>query len=207
VDRTAWNERYGTEELIWKADPNRFVVEEVDALWPGRALDVACGEGRNAIWLATKGWQATGVDFSAAGLAKARRLADERGVHVTWIEADLTEWEPEPAAYDLVLLAYLQLPGAARSLVHRRMAAGLAPGGTLLVVAHDSTNLTDGYGGPSSPEVLFSPDDVLEDLAGLGLEVQRASRVGRAVATPEGERTAIDALVRVRRPGGDEHRH
>jgi len=80
MSREHWDERYGTEELIWKADPNRFLVEELQALAPGRALDVACGEGRNAVWLASKGWHVTGVDFSRAGLAKAQRLATDRGV-------------------------------------------------------------------------------------------------------------------------------
>lgn len=72
VSRAHWDERYGTAELIWKADPNRFLVEELEGLAPGRALDIACGEGRNAIWLASMGWEVTGVDFSAVGLAKAR---------------------------------------------------------------------------------------------------------------------------------------
>lgn len=88
MDKDAWNERYGTEELIWRADPNRFLVEEVEDLKPGRALDLACGEGRNAVWLASKGWDVVGVDFSSAGLAKARRLAADRGVEVEWVEAE-----------------------------------------------------------------------------------------------------------------------
>jgi SAM-dependent methyltransferase len=83
MDRQQWDERYMTDELIWRAEPNRFLVEEVARMKPGRALDLACGEGRNALWLAERGWQVTGVDFSPVGLAKARRLAVVRRVDVS----------------------------------------------------------------------------------------------------------------------------
>ena len=113
MDATSWNDRYRTEDLIWRAEPNRFLVEEVVGLSPGRALDVACGEGRNAVWLASHGWRTTGVDFSVEGLAKARRVAAERGVVVEWIEADVTSWLPRSSSYDLVLLR--RCPLAAQS--------------------------------------------------------------------------------------------
>ena len=109
MEREDWDERYAGEELLWRAEPNRFLVSETADLRPGRALDLACGEGRNAIWLAERGWHATGVDFSAAGLAKARRRAAERGVDVEWVEADVREWRP-PGPYDLVIVFYVQLP-------------------------------------------------------------------------------------------------
>jgi len=168
---------------------------------PGlRALDLASGEGRNTVWLADQGWQATGVDFAGAGLAKAARLAEDRGVVVDWVEADLLGWTAAPDAFDLVIVFYLHLPGAERRLVHRRAAAALAPAGTLLVVGHDLSNLTDGYGGPQDPAVLFTPDDVIADLAGLDtgdeLRVDKAERVRRVVSTETGDRTAIDNLVR-----------
>ena len=197
MDRQGWDARYAGQELIWKAEPNRFLVEEIAGLEPGRALDVACGEGRNAVWLAGRGWRATGVDFSAVGLAKARRLAAERGVEVEWVEADLAAWAPQPASFDLVAIFYLQLPAELRRAVYAAMATGLAPGGTLLVVGHDRDNLTAGYGGPQDPAVLFGPDDVAADLAGL--EIVRAEQVRRTVETDEGPRTAVDVLVRATR--------
>lgn len=197
MDSIAWDARYSTEELVWKADPNRFLVEEVRDMAPRRALDVACGEGRNAIWLAENGWAATGVDFSSVGLDKARSFAARRGVHVEWIEADVLTWQPPSEAFDLIVLAYLQLQAIERRQVHRAMAAGLAVGGTLLVIAHDTTNLTEGIGGPQSLHVLFSPDDVVDDLAGLGLDVVRTARVLRPVETQGGPRNAIDALARL----------
>jgi 2-polyprenyl-3-methyl-5-hydroxy-6-metoxy-1,4-benzoquinol methylase len=198
VNREHWDERYGTEELIWKAEPNRFLVEELDALPPGRALDVACGEGRNAVWLASKGWRVTGVDFSRAGLAKAQRLATDRGVDVTWVEADVVEWQPPIASFDLVVVMYLHLPAEQRRQALAHAAAALAPGGVLLVVGHDTSNLLKGTGGPQDPAVLFTPEEIVEDLTGLRIE--RAEQVKRTVVTDAGEATAIDALVRAVRP-------
>ena len=198
MNREDWNERYRTEELIWKADPNRFLVEDLDALVPGRALDLACGEGRNAVWLASKGWHVTGVDFSRAGLAKARRLATDRGVEVTWVEADVVEWQPSPASFDVVVVMYLHLPSEQRRQTLSRAAAALAPGGTLLVVGHDASNLLHGTGGPQDPAVLFGPEEIVEELSGL--QIERAERVTGTVVTDAGEATAFDALVRAVRP-------
>jgi SAM-dependent methyltransferase len=198
VNREHWDERYATEELIWKAEPNRFLVEELDALAPGRALDVACGEGRNAVWLASKGWRVTGVDFSRAGLAKAQRLATDRGVEVTWVEADVVEWRPPTASFDLVVVMYLHLPAEQRRRALAHAAAALAPGGVLLVVGHDTSNLLKGTGGPQDPAVLFGPEEIVEDLSDL--QIERAEQVKRTVVTDAGEATAIDALVRAVRP-------
>ena len=198
MNREHWDERYGTEELIWKAEPNRFLVEELDALAPGRALDVACGEGRNAVWLASKGWRVTGADFSRAGLAKAQRLATDRGVEVTWVEADVVEWQPPTASFDLVVVMYLHLPAEQRRRALAHAAAALAPGGVLLVVGHDTSNLLKGTGGPQDPAVLFTPEEIVEDLSGL--QIERAEQVKRTVVTDAGEATAIDALVRAVRP-------
>jgi SAM-dependent methyltransferase len=198
VNREHWDERYGTEELIWKAEPNRFLVEELDALAPGRALDVACGEGRNAVWLASKGWRVTGADFSRAGLAKAQRLATDRGVEVTWVEADVVEWRPPTASFDLVVVMYLHLLAEQRRQALAHAAAALAPGGVLLVVGHDTSNLLKGTGGPQDPAVLFGPDEIVQDLSGL--QIERAEQVKRTVVTDAGEATAIDALVRAVRP-------
>ena len=205
MDREAWNQRYADAELVWSAEANRFLVEAVTALPPGRALDLGAGEGRNAIWLAERGWHVTAVDFSDIGLQKARRLAEARGVEVDWIEANLRGYQPERAAFDLVVLVYIHLPGDERRAVVRRAADAVAAGGTLLVIGHDRTNLQEGYGGPQDPTILFSPDDVTDDLAGIDeLRVVRADRVMRPVMTADGERNAIDALVRAERRSDDE---
>jgi SAM-dependent methyltransferase len=200
----AWDERYGASELVWSATPNRFVEAEAAPLPPGRALDVAAGEGRNALWLAERGWTVTAVDFSAVGLERARRLAAERlGARadaLTTVHADVTTWAPEPQAYDLVVVAYLQVPAQPRAAALRHAADAVAPGGRLLVVAHDSANLAHGTGGPQDPAVLYTADDVVADLAGCGLQVLRAERVRRPVDTPDGPRDALDALALLTRP-------
>src|SRR4029077_2086049 len=130
-------------------------------LAPGRAVDLAAGEGRNAIWLARQGWQVTGVDFAQARLGQGRNLAGD--LIIDWICADATTWTHEPA-YDLCLIAYLQLPEAERREAGRHGYAALRVGGTFLLVAHDSTNLTEGTGGPQYPSVLLTAEDVLADL-------------------------------------------
>jgi len=194
MDRHDWDERYAGDELVWRADPNRFLVSEVADLAPGRAVDVACGEGRNTVWLASQGWTVTGVDFSAVALDKARRLAADRGVTAEWVNVDLRDWQPPEDRYDLVVVLYLHLPAEQRRAVHARAASALAAGGTLLVVGHDLANLAAGHGGPQDPAVLFTPADVAADLADL--EIVRAESVRRPVITDAGEVVAIDALVR-----------
>lgn len=199
MDRDDWNRRYETSELVWTAEPNQLLVAEVAGLPPGRALDLGAGEGRNAVWLAQQGWKVTAVDFSDVALAKARDLASSRGVQIDTVCQDATEFDAA-APFDLVVVLYLQLPAERRREAHGRAAAAVVPGGTLVVVGHDTTNLADGYGGPQDPAVLFTAGDVVADLDGTGLEIERAEPVTRGVSTPDGTRQAIDALVRARRP-------
>jgi len=198
VDQRQWDELYASTALVWTAEANRFVVEELAGLAAGRALDLGTGEGRNAIWLAERGWQVTAVDFSAVGLAKAAELAARQGVTgIRWVEADLREYQPGPAAYDLVLLAYVHLlPDEFGALLAAAVSA-LAPGGTLLVVGHDADNISRGYGGPQDPLVLHRVQDVVAALPGLA--IQRAGQARRPVLTGDGERTAIDTVVRAQR--------
>lgn len=200
MDRAAWDARYATTELVWTAEPNRFVVTEVEALRPGRALDVACGEGRNAVWLAADGWDAVGVDFSPVALDKARGLAGRAGVQVDFVLADVTSYEPPAGGFDLVVIAYLHLPAPSFTQVLARAVSALAPGGVLVVVGHDTTNLAEGYGGPQNPAVLYGPDDITAAL-GDGMVVDKAERVRRPVDTAAGVVDAIDVVVRAHRPG------
>lgn len=202
MDAHDWDDRYAGTDLVWSANANQFVVAELTGLTPGTALDMACGEGRNAIWLANQGWTVTGADFSGVALDKARELAGRlvgpQAQPVTWVQADATAGSTEldrESGYDLVLLAYLQLPAAQRAPALAHAARRLAPGGHLLVVAHDSSNLTEGFGGPQDPATLYTADDVLADLDGAGLEILRAGRVARAVTVQGQEHIAWDALV------------
>lgn len=197
MNRQDWDARYAAAPLLWSAGPNRFLEAEAADLPPGRALDVACGEGRNALWLAARGWTVTAVDYSTVAIERARGLAAERGLDVEWIVADVTEWTPEPRAYDLVVVLYLQLPMAERAVAYGRAADAVAVGGTLLVVAHDLDNLAFGHGGPKDPAVLTTPEDVVALIGDL--TVVRAERVRRPVETEAGTVDAIDTLVRATR--------
>jgi len=202
MDAREWDERYAASELVWSREPNQFVARELAELPAGTAVDLAAGEGRNAIWLASRGWTAWAVDFSQVALDKGARLAGD--LDVTWVCADATTWSP-PEPVDLVVMAYFQVPADDRRRAVRGARAMLRPGGTLLLVAHDSTNLTERTGGPQDPTVLVSADDVLADLAGIDVEAVRAGRVAREVTPASGHhehpgevtRTAWDCLVRV----------
>ena len=197
--RERWNRRWAGEERAHASTaPSRFLVAETSDLSPGTALDLACGAGRNAVWLAAHGWRVTGVDFSDVALRAARRLAAGSGVEVEWIEADVIAWPPPPRAWDLVCVLYLQLPASERRIVLARAAEAVRPDGTLLVVGHDLLNLTEGWGGPTQPEVLFTPDDVVAEIGSL--EVVKAQRVRRAVEEGGASHEAVDALVLARRP-------
>jgi SAM-dependent methyltransferase len=196
VKREDWDRRYAEKELVWSAEPNRFLVAEVSGLLPGRALDLACGEGRNALWLAERGWRVTGVDYSRVAIEKGRARAVREHLDVELVHDDLLEYEPAGGAFELVIVLYLQIPMDERRRVLSKAAEALAPGGTLLVVGHDLSNLTEGTGGPSDPAVLFTPEDVVADLPHL--EIQRAERVFRDVIGAD--RPAIDVLVKARRP-------
>jgi SAM-dependent methyltransferase len=196
VDSRRWDERYAGTEFEWTTRPNQFVAAELAGLPPGRALDLAAGEGRNSVWLAERGWRVTAVDFSRVGLDKGRKLATARGVdaaRIEWILADLCEYEPDQGFFDLVLVAYFQVGAELRAAVLARAAAALAPDGTLLVVGHDLTNLTEGVGGPQYPEVLYTPESITAEMSGL--RVLKADRVHRIVERNGVSETAIDTLV------------
>jgi SAM-dependent methyltransferase len=196
MQREDWDRRYAAVENLWATRPNRFLVAEVADFPPGRALDLACGEGQNAIWLASLGWDVTGVDYSEVAIAKAKARAERDGVVVEFTCADLVEYEAGRAAYDLVLVLYLHIPSARRGAVHAKACAALAPGGTFLLLGHDRANLTDGVGGPSDPDLLYTADEIAAELPGL--EIEKATTVLRDV---DGEdRDAIDTIVRARRP-------
>ncbi|RJO76793.1 class I SAM-dependent methyltransferase [Nocardia panacis] len=213
MDAAEWDTRYAQSELVWGAPPNSTVVEHVYGLnrrtqSPSelpRALDLACGEGRNSLWLATHGWQVHAVDFSQVGIDKGRtvaaRLSRSVRARITWQCADVTDVVAAGVTgpYELILMVFLQLPQELRRATVRTAAALLAPEGTLLILGHDTTNLTDGFGGPQDRAVLFTPDDIRADLGPLSsrIAIQTADRVLR----PTEGRDAIDALViATRRP-------
>ncbi|MEO3939169.1 methyltransferase domain-containing protein [Dermatophilaceae bacterium Soc4.6] len=134
--RARWEERYGADDHIWSGQPNPQLVAEVADLPPGSALDVGCGEGADALWLARRGWDVTGVDLSATALARAATQAGREGLEVTWEEADLGAWDAGVARFDLVSAQYFHWVPAPRHALFARLARAVRPGGTLLVVGH-----------------------------------------------------------------------
>jgi SAM-dependent methyltransferase len=197
VNAQEWDRRYDTAEYVWHAEPNRFLPPLVADLVPGRALDLGCGEGRNAVWLARQGWTATGVDFSAVGVAKGERLAAEHGVDVEWVVADVTQWTAPAGTFDLAIVFYVQLPAPDRAAMLGHAVRALGPGGRFVMVAHDRTNLDHGVGGPQDETVLPTPELIVADLhaSGVAIDIARAELLRRPVETPAGPREAIDCLV------------
>lgn len=192
--RSSWNERYGEAAALYGAEPNQFIAAELSGLTPRRVLDLGCGQGRNSVWLASQGHQVTGLDLSEVGIAHANELAAAVGVSVDFRAVDVVnDWEPAEQ-YDVVILSYLQLPEHMRRPAHAKAVRALAPGGTLVLIAHHADNLEHGVGGPPMPEVLFAEAQLAEDFADLDIESN--AKVLRAVERDGEVATAHDILVR-----------
>lgn len=191
MDAAAWDERYRVTELLWSAGPNMWVEDRLADVTPGVGLDLASGEGRNAIWLASKGWRMTAVDFSEVAIERGRHLSDD----VEFVQADVFEWEPG-SRFDLVLIAYLQVEAEPLSDLVSRVIGWLNPGGELFMVGHDVSNIDEGVGGPQVPDILWDLDLMLEWLEGLTLI--EGGIVRRPVEVDGDVRYALDTLVRAR---------
>jgi SAM-dependent methyltransferase len=199
MDAGAWDARYSGTDLVWSAGPNVWVRELCAPMTPGRALDVAAGEGRNALWLVERGWTVVAADFSPVGVERMTQIADrrlgERRSALTPLVADATQPPPAEAgaAFDLVLISYLHLP---RSQWGEALAAAVgacAVGGVVLVIAHAVRNHTEGVGGPKDPTILLDPEDVIASAAELPVDVELAQLRRREV---EGaDRPALDTVV------------
>lgn len=201
--RDVWNERYAAKELVWSAGPNQLFAAELAGAMPGTALDAACGEGRNALWLAEQGWQATGVDFSAVAIDKARQIGERRGLSVRWLVADISQDPLPESGYDLVAVLYLHTDPEERSLWLPRLIDAVAPGGTFIYIGHDPSNIEHGVGGPQNPAFLPGIEVLAAALDGFRLDT--ATVVERPVDADPGHGRpmtgiALDAFVRAVRP-------
>jgi SAM-dependent methyltransferase len=201
-DRGFWEDRWSEvlrdhSEQIARRPPNGQLVAEVADRRPGLALDAGCGHGSDALWLATHGWRVTGVDFSAAALAHARSTAEAMGADVAeridWVEGDLAGWTPQPGHYDLVTCLYVHIAGSVEEMV-RRMASGVAPGGTLLLVGHRPVDPATGAETPAAGQVQVSVDVAVAALDPDGWEFVVAENRQR-VQTGSG----VDAVICARR--------
>ncbi|WP_091707210.1 bifunctional 2-polyprenyl-6-hydroxyphenol methylase/3-demethylubiquinol 3-O-methyltransferase UbiG [Microbacterium sp. cf046] len=197
-----WEERYAGTTRIWSGSPNSTLVDVVSSLEPGRALDLGCGEGADAIWLAQQGWKATGVDISATAVARARAAASDLGLdesRARFVAADLSTWQSEDA-YDLVTASFLQSPVAlSRPEILRSVADRIAQGGHLLVISHAAAppwsrhHHEGGHGGGGFPTPA-------EELAGLDFDDTEWATViaevrSREAVGPDGHEAALDDSV------------
>ena len=200
-DEQWWEERYAHGHTEWSGRPNDVLVAETADLTPGTALDVGCGTGGDAIWLATRGWWVTGADLSRTALGRAAAAAEAAEVadRTTWQHADVTTWAPPPGAFDLVTSAFLHPAAAQRDEIVRRLAAAVAPGGTLLLAQHDPGDLhTVRPGG--DPELFATAEELVAALPAGEWDVLVAEARPRLGRAHEGEALAMaDAVLRARR--------
>ena len=199
-DRGFWEELYGSQTSLWTGRPNPQLVTEAADLRPGRALDAGCGEGGDALWLAASGWQVTAVAFSATALARGAKEAAAQGLdeRISWLQADLTSWTPEEQ-FDLVSAQFMHLPTPERTALFARLAAAVAPGGTLLIVGHHPSDLEAGVPRPPVPDLFFTAEAVAATLDNGWDHVVTDAR-SRTGTLPDGSEVSIrDAVLVARR--------
>ncbi|MDO8362676.1 MAG: class I SAM-dependent methyltransferase [Actinomycetota bacterium] len=200
-----WDDRYRSAPAIWSGRPNPQLVANAADLAPGRALDIGAGEGADAIWLAERGWQVTAVDISGVALDRARAAAEQRGAEIaeriTWVRADLAEWVPPVAAFELVSVQFMHLTSDVRVPLYDRCIAAVAPGGTALIVGHHVSDLQTTIRRPQLPDLYFEPADVAATLPG-DWRVLEAGTSPRMTHDATGAEVQIhDAVLVARRAG------
>ncbi|RII28868.1 MAG: SAM-dependent methyltransferase [Geobacter sp.] len=189
-----WDERYSEPGFAYGTAPNEFLLSVADRIPKGKVLSLAEGEGRNAVYLASLGYEVTGVDGSSVGLGKALELATRRGVTITTVHADLAAFPIEPAYWDGIIAIYCHLPSSIRIPLHQAAVKGLKPGGVFVLEAFSKEQLAYGTGGPQSLDMLMSLDELKQELAGL--DFIHAAQMERDVL--EGNRhTGMASVVQV----------
>lgn len=189
-----WNERYSEPGYAYGTEPNEFLVSVVTSIPRGKILSLAEGEGRNAVYLASLGYEVTGVDGSEVGLSKARKLATDRGVSITTIHADLGAFEIGENRWDGIVACYCHVPSEIRIPLHQAAVRGLKAGGVFVLEAFSKDQLSYGTGGPQSLDMLMSLDELQRELAGL--EFRHALQLERDVR--EGSRhTGLASVVQI----------
>ncbi|WP_341952089.1 class I SAM-dependent methyltransferase [Salinibacterium sp. TMP30] len=204
ADREFWEDRYAAKSLSWSGNPNPVLVTEATGLTPGRALDIGCGEGADALWLAQQGWQVTGVDIATNALDKARAHAEcvdpAAAARIDWQQHDVTMWAPEPRSFDLVSVQFMHLSKPIIATLFRSLAAAVAPRGTLLIVGHDASDTDEGsHNRAHLAELMYSADDVLDVIKDEMLRIEIAEPRSRHVTSAEGVEIVHDVVVKVSR--------
>jgi len=161
---TMWDEVYGQEEYVYGKEPNQFIKQSLNSKGTGRVVCLAEGEGRNAVYLAGHGYEVTAVDSSAIGAAKCKALAEERGVNVKTVIADLADYQHDPESLDGVLMVFGHFPRPLRQHILTEAVKGLKKGGFLAMEVYSKEQLKYGTGGPPVPEMLYSLDELQKDI-------------------------------------------
>lgn len=178
-----WDERYSEQGFAYGDQANDFLREVEPRLPRGRALCLAEGEGRNAVYLAEAGFEVTAVDLSPVGLSKASELATRRGVEIATEVANLADFTIEPGHWDVIVSIWAHTPSSLRRSLHRRVVEGLRPGGAFVLEAYTPKQLEYATGGPPDPDMLMTLEGLREELSGLrfesGVETVREVREGR----------------------------
>ncbi|HEY4454754.1 MAG TPA: class I SAM-dependent methyltransferase [Pseudonocardiaceae bacterium] len=198
MDAQFWDERYGSSDQLFSGNPNGVVVTEVAELPPGRALDVGCGEGGDAVWLARRGWRVTAVDISQVALDRAAVAGADVAEQVTWTRADLAMTPPPAGSFDLVSAQYFPLPHQPDHAAVRRLLAAIAPGGTLLVGGHDLADLPPGHESEFDPAGFYQPAEIAELLDDGWTVLVNETRL-RTAPAPAGTQHVRDTVLRARR--------
>ena len=197
-DQEYWDERYRSHTTLWSGEPNRYLVSEASELTPGTALDVGCGEGADAIWLAARGWRVTAVDLSAVALERAAANAAASGEDVAgridWRHADVTSWDSDER-FDLVSTQYVHLPTGQRQPLWQRLAAAVSPGGSLLIVGHHPSDLETTMRRPKHPELLFTGADIVATLEPASWQIVTDTAPERTATDPDGHPVTIRDTV------------
>ena len=204
-DEDFWDQRYRSQTAVWSGRPNPHLVAEAAELPPGAALDVGCGEGADAVWLAERGWQVTAADISTTalqrGAAQAEALDADVARRILWQHADLTRWAPRENHFDLVSAQYMHLPPDLRKPLFAGLATAVGPGGTLLIVGHHPSDLQTTMPRPPLPELFYSAEELADSLDADHWEVLVAEARPRSASDPTGQEVTIhDAVLRARRP-------
>ena len=162
-----WDERYSVEEYAYGTNPNKFLEANVNSIPKGKLLSLAEGEGRNAVFLAKQGYSVTAVDAALVGLNKARKLAEENGVVVEFIHADLADYDLGENKWDGIISIFCPLPSSIRKQLHKKVKAGLKRNGVFLLEAYTPDQLRHGTGGGNSVDVMQSEESLRLELTGL----------------------------------------
>jgi SAM-dependent methyltransferase len=197
-DPLHWDERYAASEQLWSGAPNQALVAGVETLEPGRVLDVGCGEGADAIWLAQNGWQVTGLDVSSVALERAARHAAEAGVTVTWVHAGLVEASLPAESFDLVSAQYPVLAKSVDFVAERTLLDAVAPGGALLFVHHADFHFDDPEHPGFNPADFVGPWDLLP-LLGEGWIIEANETRPRLLTAGAGAGHSEDVVLIARR--------